>query len=77
MESIEWKMTRMAMQEMLYGKLIHYEEVLERINRLTLDDLAAAVDELFLRRAFSFASIGPPGHDAFIRQFHFPFSPSV
>jgi predicted Zn-dependent peptidase len=77
MESIEWKMIRMAMQEMLYGKLMRYDEVLERVNRVTLDDVMKVVDKLFRERAFSFASIGPPGHDAFVRQFGFSFSPQV
>jgi predicted Zn-dependent peptidase len=77
MESIEWKMIRMAMQEMLFGKLIDRDDMLTRINRVTLDDLAEVMDELFKKRAFSFASIGPPGHDAFIRQFNFSFSPPV
>jgi predicted Zn-dependent peptidase len=77
MESIEWKMIRMAMQEMLFGKILDHDETLARIKRVTLDDLAEVVAELFQKRAFSFASIGPPGHDAFVRQFKFSFSPPV
>jgi len=75
MESIEWKMVRMAMQEMLYGKLIPHEETVERINAVTIDDVAQVVEELFQNRVFSIASIGPPGHDAFVDQFRFSFSP--
>jgi predicted Zn-dependent peptidase len=77
MESIEWKMIRMAMQEMLYGKLILYDTLFERINRVCLDEVMKVADQLFRERGFSFASIGPPGHDAFVRQFGFSFSPPV
>jgi predicted Zn-dependent peptidase len=70
-ENIEWKMIRMAMQEMLYGELIPYDETLRRIAMVELDDVERVAHELLVERQFSMASIGPPGHDAFIRQLRF------
>jgi len=74
-ESIEWKMIRMAMQEMLYGKLIPYDETLSRIEAVTSEDIEEVVHTLFRERSFSFASVGPPIHEAHVKDFRFSFSP--
>jgi predicted Zn-dependent peptidase len=74
-ESIEWKMIRMAMQEMLYGKLIPYDETLSRIECVTSEDIEEVVHTLFRERSFSFASVGPPIHEAHVKDFRFSFSP--
>ena len=74
-ESIEWKMIRMAMQEILYGKLIPYDETLKRIENVTLEGIREIVHTLFRERSFSFASVGPPVHEDFVKDFQFSFSP--
>ena len=74
-ESIEWKMIRMAMQEILFGKLIPYDETLKRIENVTLEDIGEIVHTLFRERRFSFASIGPPVHENLAKDFRFSFSP--
>ena len=73
-ESIEWKMIRMAMQEMLYGKLIPYDQTLSRIEEVTPEHIEAVVQLLFRERNFNFASVGPPQHEAHMRDFQFSFS---
>jgi predicted Zn-dependent peptidase len=75
-ESIEWKMIRMAMQEMLYGKLIPYDQTLKRIEEVYPEHIEEVVQLLFKERSFNFASIGPPKHENIMKNFQFSFSPS-
>ena len=73
-ENIEWKMIRMAMQEMLYGRLIPYDQTLKRIEEVTSEHIESLTQLLFNERSFSFASVGPPQHEAHIRGFQFSFT---
>jgi predicted Zn-dependent peptidase len=76
-ESIEWKMIRMALQEMLYGRLIPYDQTLSRIEAVEPKHIEEVVQLLFRERQFNFASVGPYQHEARIRDFRYSFSPSL
>jgi len=72
-ESNEWKMTKMAIQELVYGRLIPFEETLYRIEKVKISDLEQVAEELLKRRRFSFAIIGPEKLEKGLREFEFSF----
>lgn len=60
-ESNEWRMARMAYQELIFGRLIPYEETLKKIEEVELEDVRSLAESI-LRKGFVVASIGPKGH---------------
>lgn len=72
-ENNEWKMVKMAMQDMLYGRLIPYDETLMKIDRVTLDDLNRVGGEILSSAAFSIASVGPREQHKYLEGFQFTF----
>jgi len=72
-ESNEWKMTRMALQELVYGRLIPFEETLHKIEQVKRDDLEQVSIELLKGNRFSFAGVGPGKQEAWLREFEFSF----
>ncbi len=72
-ESVEWNMVRMAVQEMMYGRFIPYDETFKKIENVSLDDLYETVDSVLKGDAFTFASVGPPGHGVRLDGFSFSF----
>jgi predicted Zn-dependent peptidase len=72
-ESNEWKMIRMAMQEMVHGRLIPYEETLHKIESVTMDDINEVACTILNGERFCFSSIGPDGHAKYLDGFRFTF----
>jgi predicted Zn-dependent peptidase len=72
-ENNEWKMVKMAMQEMLYGRLIPYDETLMKIERVTLDDVNRVGGEMLSSAAFSIASVCPREQNRYLAGFEFTF----
>jgi predicted Zn-dependent peptidase len=72
-ESNEWKMTKMALQQIMFGRLIPYDETLRKIERVTLDDLNRIALELFYGENFGFSCIGPKGIEKCLDNFRFTF----
>ena len=72
-ENNEWKMVKMAMQEMLYGRLIPYDETLMKIDKVTLDDVNKVGGEMLSSSAFSIASVGPREQHKYLEGFRFTF----
>jgi predicted Zn-dependent peptidase len=72
-ENIEWKMVKMAVQCMVYGRLIPYDETLRKVERVSLEDLNDIAGNIFNSKSFSFASIGPEGHGKYIENNRFSF----
>lgn len=60
-ENNEWRMARMAYQELIFGRLIPYEETLKKIEDIDIEDLRSMAESL-LKKGFVVASIGPKGH---------------
>jgi predicted Zn-dependent peptidase len=73
-ESIEWKMMKMAVQELMLGELISYEETFHKIADVSRDDIQEITWELFGNKKFSFASVGPWGQEKHLKGFQFSFS---
>jgi predicted Zn-dependent peptidase len=72
-ENNEWKMVKMAMQEMLYGRLIPYDETLMKIEAVTLDDVNRVGSEMLSSAAFSIASVCPREQNRYLEGFQFTF----
>ncbi len=72
-ENVEWKMVRMALQYMIYGRLIPYDETLKKVERVNFDDLYETIDSVLNGEAYSFASVGPQGHGRQLDGFSFSF----
>ncbi len=72
-ESNEWKMTKMALQQIMFGRLIPYDETLRKIEHVTLEDLNRIASELFLGENFGFSCIGPKGIEKCLDNFKFSF----
>jgi len=72
-ENVEWKMVRMALQEMMYGRLISYNETVRKIENVSLDDLYETADSVLNSDEFTFASVGPRGHGDMLDGFSFSF----
>ncbi|MBA7623652.1 hypothetical protein ES703_31050 [subsurface metagenome] len=66
-------MVKMAMQEMMFGRLIPYNETLHKIKSITLEDLNRVAVDVLTGEKFSFASIGPEGKEKYLKGFKFSF----
>lgn len=58
-ESMSNRMSRMARSELYFGRVVRLDEVVEGINRVTLDDVARVASDMFAHSRFSLAAIGP------------------
>jgi predicted Zn-dependent peptidase len=58
MEDSGSRMTRLGKAEIVYGELLGLDEVIERIDAVTLDDVRAVAHELF-SQAEVLAVVGP------------------
>lgn len=72
-ESNDWKMVRMAVQELIYGHLIPYDETIRKVEAVKLEDINQIADDIFKGKRFSFASVGPEGHERVLEGFQFSF----
>ncbi|MFW6138581.1 MAG: M16 family metallopeptidase [Spirochaetota bacterium] len=72
-ESMEWKMARMAVHEIVFGRFIPYEETIEKINNVTMDHINTVACDLINPNMFSFACIGPPGQENCLKECRFPW----
>lgn len=58
-ESTSNRMSRMANSELYFGRLITVQEVIEKIMKVTADDVIAVANELFVDDQTAFAAVGP------------------
>ncbi len=58
-ESNEWLMSRIAINELIFGKVIPIEEVFDRINSVTMDNLYEVINEILIGDRFSIAVVYP------------------
>jgi len=58
-ESSDNRMTRIAKNEMMFGRDIPFEEVLDDLNKVTTEELVALADEILQPDQFSLVSLGP------------------
>lgn len=59
MESVNTHMSRLGKSELYLGKVYSPEEIVERLNRVTVEDTVRVATQLFQPDKFSMAAIGP------------------
>lgn len=72
-ESMEWRMSRMAVQEMVYGRPLSSRETRELIGSVTAEQVHRAARRLLTADRFCVASVGPPGHRRLVEEASFDF----
>ena len=72
-ESNEWLMSRMAMNEMVFGRIIPYQEVMSEIEKIKIDEIYQTTDDIFKSERFSIATIGPEDSRVTLKDFRFTF----
>ena len=72
-ENIEWKMVKMAVQGVVFGRLIPFNETLKKVESVSLKDLNEIACKILKGETFSFASIGPDGHEKYLEDYQFSF----
>ncbi|MGO8673192.1 MAG: M16 family metallopeptidase [Capsulimonadaceae bacterium] len=58
-ESMNSRMMRLGRSELTYDRVIPIEEIMDRINAVTLDDIAQVASALFTGEAYAMATVGP------------------
>jgi predicted Zn-dependent peptidase len=59
LESVSSRMTRLGRNELCLKRIIPISEIVERITDVTLDDVKALADDLFMDKRFALSTIGP------------------
>ncbi|BDI32265.1 peptidase M16 [Capsulimonas corticalis] len=61
-ESMNSRMMRMGRNELNYGRVLPIQEIMDKINAVTVSDIASLSERLFAKEEFSMATVGPaPG----------------
>ena len=58
-ESMNARMMRIGRNELTFDRVIPIEEIMERVNGVTLDAVAHIADQIFSNEAFAMATVGP------------------
>jgi predicted Zn-dependent peptidase len=61
-ESVDRRMSRLAKCEIYYNKFIPIEEILQKIDQVTSQDVKNLAQEIFDRKSLSLAALGPVTH---------------
>jgi len=62
LESVSSRMSRLGKTELTYNRVLTPEEVVEKLEKVTLDDVFRVMNRLWQRDKISLAAIGPDGH---------------
>ena len=58
-ENTDTQMMRLAKNEGVFGRYVGYDEVISRIEQVTLDEVVAVAGQAFRDRRVSFVTLGP------------------
>jgi predicted Zn-dependent peptidase len=58
-ESTDARMVRIAKNEYVFGRYISYEELVDDLEKVTVDEVVACANETFLTGRVSLATLGP------------------
>ena len=61
-ESVDRRMSRLAKCEIYFNKFIPIEEILQKIDQVTSQDVKNLAQEIFDRKSLSLAALGPVTH---------------
>lgn len=63
LESVSSRMSRLGKTELTYNRILTPEEVVEKLEKVTLDDVLRVMKRLWQADKISLAMIGPQGHE--------------
>ena len=58
-ESADSRMMRMAKNEFVFGRYVDYDELVSKLERVTVDEIVEVANDIFRRGKISFAALGP------------------
>ncbi len=58
LESAEYRMSRLAMNELLFGRIVEHDEALRRVEAVTAEKVRELAASLLRRESFAFAAVG-------------------
>ncbi|MFH0809425.1 MAG: pitrilysin family protein [Pseudomonadota bacterium] len=67
-ENTDNRMTRLAKNEIVFGRLVPYEEMMADMEKVTSEDVRGLANELFRQDSLSLALVGPVEKDSFPRE---------
>ena len=63
LESVSSRMSRLGKTELTYNRVLSPEEVIEKLEKVTLDDVKRVIGRLWKRDRISIMTLGPDGHE--------------
>jgi len=63
LESVSSRMSRLGKTELSYNRVISPEEMVEKLEKVTLEDVKRVMNRLWIKDKFSLVMMGPAGHD--------------
>lgn len=63
LESVSSRMSRLGKTELSYNRVISPEEMVEKLEKVTLDDVHRVMNRLWVKERLSLVMMGPAGHD--------------
>jgi predicted Zn-dependent peptidase len=68
LESVSSRMSRLGKTELTYNRVLTPEEVIQKLMKVTLEDITRVVRRLWQRDKVSLAMIGPAGFDVYLNE---------
>ena len=63
LESVSSRMSRLGKTELTYNRVLLPEEVIEKLEKVTLEDVSRLIERLWQREKISIMTLGPAGHE--------------
>lgn len=63
LESVSSRMSRLGKTELSYDRVISPDDVVEKLEKVTLDDVKRVMNRLWIKDKLSLVMMGPAGHD--------------
>ncbi|WP_206809832.1 M16 family metallopeptidase [Paradesulfitobacterium ferrireducens] len=63
LESVSSRMSRLGKTELTYNRVLTPEEVVEKLTKVTLEDVARVINRLWEKDRISLLTLGPTGHE--------------
>ena len=63
LESVSSRMSRLGKTELTYNRVLSPEEVIEKLEKVTLEDVLRVIGRLWQRDKISIMTLGPAGHE--------------
>ena len=67
-ESADTRMMRLAKNESVFGREVSYEELVDSLEKVVLDDVVEIAGKVFQNQDLTFASLGPLEDENLVRE---------